>query len=74
MSKRFHVVARLAVRNLRRHVRRSVLTSLAMIVGGALLMMSLPLGDGTHEAWIESAVRMGGGHITIQNPDFRTSR
>ena len=74
MSKRFHVVARLAVRNLRRHVRRSVLTSLAMIVGGTLLMMSLPLGDGTHEAWIESAVRMGGGHITIQNPNFRTSR
>ena len=37
-------------------------------------MISLPLGDGTHEAWIESAVRMGGGHITIQNPDFRTSR
>lgn len=37
-------------------------------------MMSLPLGDGTHEAWIESAVRMGGGHITIQNPEFRRSR
>ena len=74
MSKRFQVVSRLAVRNLRRHVRRSVLTSLAMVVGGALLMISLPLGDGTHEAWIESAVRMGGGHITIQNPDFRTSR
>lgn len=74
MNQRLRVVARLAVRNLRRHVRRSVLTSLAMIVGGTLLMMSLPLGDGTHEAWIESAVRMGGGHITIQNPEFRASR
>lgn len=74
MNRRFRVVSKLAVRNLRRNVRRSVLTSLAMIVGGALLMMSFPLGDGTHEAWIESAVRMGGGHITIQNPDFRTSR
>lgn len=74
MSQRLHVVAKLAVRNLRRHVRRSVLTSLAMIIGGALLMMSLPLGDGTHEAWIESAVRMGGGHVAIQNPEFRTSR
>lgn len=74
MSGRFHVVSRLAIRNLRRNVRRSVLTSLAMIVGGTLLMMSLPLGDGTHEAWIESAVRMGGGHVTIQRPEFRTSR
>jgi ABC-type lipoprotein release transport system permease subunit len=45
-----------------------------MIVGGALLMISLPLGDGTHEAWIESAVRMSGGHISIQAPGFRTSR
>jgi ABC-type lipoprotein release transport system permease subunit len=74
MTERFRVVAMLAVRNLRRNLRRSVLTSLAMIVGGALLMMSLPLGDGTHEAWIESAVRMGGGHVAIQNPAFRTSR
>ncbi|MCP5109855.1 MAG: hypothetical protein GY953_03375, partial [bacterium] len=74
MSKRFFVISRLAIRNLRRQVRRTVLTSLAMIIGGMLLMISLPLGDGTHEAWIESGVRMGGGHITIQNPDFRASR
>ncbi len=74
MSKHFFVISKLAVRNLRRQVRRTVLTSLAMIVGGTLLMISLPLGDGTHEAWIESAVRMGGGHITIQKPGFRTSR
>jgi ABC-type lipoprotein release transport system permease subunit len=74
MSKSFNVIARLAVRNLLRHARRSVLTSLAMIIGGTLLMMSLPLGDGTHETWIESAVRMGGGHLRIQNPEFHTSR
>ncbi len=74
MSQRFSVISKLAIRNLHRNLRRSVLTSLAMIVGGTLLMISLPLGDGTHEAWIESGVRMGGGHITIQNPVFRVSR
>jgi ABC-type lipoprotein release transport system permease subunit len=64
----------LALRNLRRHVRRTLLTSLAMIVGGALLMISLPLGDGTHEMWIESGVRMGSGHVSIQTPEFHASR
>lgn len=37
-------------------------------------MFTLPLGDGSHEQWIESAVRMGSGHITIQAPGFQTSR
>jgi ABC-type lipoprotein release transport system permease subunit len=70
----FPVIAGLAFRNLRRHVRRTLLTALAMIVGGALLMISLPLGDGTHEDWIESAVRMGDGHFSIQTPRFQKSR
>ena len=74
MSTHLHIIATLAVRNIRRHFGRSLLTSLAMIVGGTLLMITLPLGDGTHEAWIESAVRMGGGHITIQDPEFQLSR
>ncbi|NNG16335.1 MAG: ABC transporter permease [Gemmatimonadales bacterium] len=65
---------RLALRNLRRQTRRSALTALAMIVGGALLIFSVSLGDGTHEDWIESAVRMGSGHIAVQAPAFQLSR
>ncbi|MGH9323130.1 MAG: ABC transporter permease [Vicinamibacteria bacterium] len=72
--RRARVIFGLALRNLRRYVRRTLLTALAMIVGGALLMISLALGDGTHEAWIESGVRMGSGHVAIQSPDFQTSR
>ena len=68
------VLAALAFRNLRRHLRRTVLTSLAMIVGGALLMISLPLGDGIHEKWIESGVRIGSGHLSIETPAFQRSR
>ncbi len=45
-----------------------------MLVGGALLMFSLSLGDGTHESWIDSGVRMGTGHVTIESPDFHISR
>ena len=68
------VIVVLAIRNLRRQLRRTLLTSLAMIIGGGLLMFSLTLGDGTHEAWIESGVRMGSGHVTIERPEVRTSR
>ncbi len=68
------VIARLALRNLRRQARRSLLTAASMIVGGALLMFSLTVGDGTHEQWIDSAVRMAGGHLSIQSPQFHTSR
>lgn len=68
------VIGLLALRNLRRHLRRTLLTALAMLVGGALLMFSLSIGDGTHESWIDSGVRMGTGHITIESPDFQVSR
>lgn len=68
------VLITLAFRNLRRHLRRTLLTASAMIVGGALLVFSLTLGDGTHEEWIDSGVRMGSGHVTIENPHFRVGR
>lgn len=74
MIRRGIVLLALALRNLRRQARRSLLTALAMIIGGMLLMISLPLGDGTHEDWIESAVRMGSGHLAIQAPGYQTSR
>ncbi len=73
MTRKFGIIVELALRNLRRQLRRTVLTSLAMVLGGAILMISLPLGDGTHEAWIESGVRMGSGHLSIQQPEFQAS-
>ena len=68
------VLVLLAMRNLRRHVRRTVLTSSAMVVGGALLVFTFSLGDGYHEQWIDSGVRLGEGHVTIERPEFRVSR
>ena len=68
------VIVTLAIRNLRRHVRRTILTASAMVVGGALLIFSFSLGDGTHESWIDSGVRMGTGHVTVETPEFQRSR
>jgi len=74
MTQRLGILVDLACRNLRRHLRRTILTALALVVGGAVLMITFPLGDGTHEAWIESGVRMGSGHVSIQRPGFQASR
>lgn len=73
MTRKLRIIVGLALRNLRRQLRRTVLTSLAMILGGAILMIALPVGDGTHEAWIESGVRMASGHVSIQQPEFQAS-
>lgn len=68
------VIVTLALRNLRRNVRRTILTATALIIGGALLMFALLFGDGTHEQWIDSGVRTDSGHVTIERPEFRLSR
>ena len=68
------VIVVLALRNLRRHLRRTLLTASAMVIGGAMLMFALSLGDGTHEQWIDSGVRTGSGHVTVEHPEFRLSR
>ncbi|UCC72504.1 MAG: ABC transporter permease [Gemmatimonadota bacterium] len=74
MMSRANTLVRLALRNLRRQARRSAITAAAMIVGGALMIFSLSIGDGGHEDWIRSGARMGSGHIAIQAPNFQKSR
>lgn len=68
------VLVMLALRNLRRHLRRTVLTAAAMIAGAVVMVFSFTLDDGSHEQWIDSAVRMGSGHVTVERPEYRVSR
>ena len=68
------VLVVLAMRNLRRQLRRTLLTASAMIIGGGLLIFSLAFGDGSHEQWIDSGVRLGTGHVTVERPEFRVRR
>ncbi len=71
---RIALLLRLALRNLRRQVRRSFLTASAMMVGLALVIFSRTLADGGHEDWIDSGVRLGTGHVALQAPGFQRSR
>ena len=61
----------LALRNLGREMRRSVLTAAAMSFGLALLIVSRTLSDGAHEDWIDSGVRLASGHVVFNAPGYR---
>lgn len=62
---------RLAGRNVRRQRRRSSLIAAAMMFGVAFLVLFLAIGDGTHAQWVDTGVRLAGGHVTIETPGFR---
>ncbi|MEK6255476.1 MAG: FtsX-like permease family protein [Gemmatimonadales bacterium] len=74
MSTRRRIRLRLALRNLRRQKRRSMLSGSAMVLAMALLVFSRTIAEGGHEDWIDSGVRMGGGHVAVQAPDYQTRR
>jgi putative ABC transport system permease protein len=65
------VLLRLAGRNVARQRRRSLLIALAMMLGVALLIIFLALGDGMHDQWIDAGVRLGEGYVTVQSPAYR---
>ncbi len=63
-----------AMRNLRRQLRRSLLTASAMVFGGILIVFSFALSDGSYEQWIDSAVRLSSGHLSVEHPEYRLGR
>jgi ABC-type lipoprotein release transport system permease subunit len=65
------LLLRLAFRNVRKSVRRSLLTASAMVLGLALLILSRTLADGAHETWIDQGVRLGSGHVAVQGAGFQ---
>ncbi len=60
------MVARLAFRNLKRHFRRTLISTVGIALGVALSLFSIGLGDGGHNQMIENGVRIGQGHLTVQ--------
>lgn len=74
MSTRRRIRLRLALRNLRRQKRRSILSGSAMVLAMALLVFSRTIAEGGHEDWIDAGVRMGGGHVAVEAPEYRTRR
>ncbi|TVP60509.1 MAG: ABC transporter permease [Gemmatimonadales bacterium] len=74
MMERWLLITRIALRNLRRQLRRSSLTASAMILGIGFLMFVRALEGGAHLMYVETATRMGTGHIAMEHPDYMGSQ
>ena len=70
---RARIFLALAIRNVRRNARRSLLTAAAMILGLAVLMWTRAIADGAHESWVTGAVRIGTGHVAVEAPNYARS-
>ncbi len=59
-----------AWRNLWRHRRRTLLTLLSIAFGTMLAIIMTGMADSMFGDMINLAARMGGGHVTLQHPEY----
>ncbi len=63
-------VAAIAWRNLWRHRRRTLLTLSSIGFGTMLAWLFTGIGDSNFSQMIDLAARLGGGHVTLQHPEY----
>lgn len=65
------ILLTLAWRNIWRNRRRTLLTMSTLALGLVVLLVFVGLGDGGHMQMIESAVRLGSGHVVFQAQGYQ---
>lgn len=60
----------LAWRNLWRNPRRTAITLSSIALGTTLAVLFTAIGDSNWADMIDLAARLGGGHVTLQHPDY----
>lgn len=60
----------MAWRNLWRNRRRTAITLSSIALGTLLAVLFTGIGDANWRRMIDLAARMGGGHVTLQHPDY----
>ncbi len=63
-------LSRMAWRNLWRNRRRTVLTLISIGFGGFLAVMFTAMQDRSFSDMIDVAARLGGGHVSLQHPEY----
>lgn len=61
----------IAWRNLWRQRRRTILTLVSIAFGGFLTILMTALQDRSFADFIDTAARMGSGHVALQHPEYR---
>ena len=65
------LVLKLAWRSLWRNRRRTLISVLSLAFGVFLAMTFIAIADGVYARVIDDAVRLQGGHITLEHPRYR---
>jgi len=60
----------MAWRNLWRQKRRTLITAFSVAFAFLLAVLIIGLNDGSWGEVIDTAARIGGGHVTVQHPDY----
>lgn len=68
------MLLQLAYRNLRRNLRRTLITSAAVSVGMVVLVLSNTLRSGQYDDMISSSVSQLAGHVVIQHPEYQVEQ
>ncbi|MCP4662189.1 MAG: ABC transporter permease [bacterium] len=63
-------LASMAWRNLWRNKRRTVLTLVSIAFGGSLSVFFTAMQDRSFANFIDTAARLGGGHVSLQHPEY----
>ena len=63
-------LAGMAWKNLWRQKRRTLITAFSIAFAFFLAVIIIGMNDGSWEEVINTAARIGGGHITVQHPDY----
>jgi ABC-type lipoprotein release transport system permease subunit len=60
----------MAWRNLWRNRRRTLITVASIALGGCIAVLFTALQDRSFADFIDTAARLGGGHVTLQHPEY----
>jgi ABC-type lipoprotein release transport system permease subunit len=65
------LLIKLGARNLRRHLRRTLITSSAIAFGLFFLIVGATMGDGQYRDTVKNAVRLMSGHVVVQGEGWQ---
>ncbi|MFC1654469.1 ABC transporter permease [Myxococcota bacterium] len=64
-------LTKLAWRSIWRNRRRTIITLVSMVLGLVIAIFFISFAEGVYTKMTDSAVRMLGGHVTLEHPEYR---